>query len=169
MSELMILPLPHRTPEMAARIHALQIAAYRVEARLLEVDHFPPLERTATDVERSPDIYLGALRGEELLGVTSLERTGPEKLLIASLTVGPDHHRQGIGRALVNAILQRDDWQILSVSTGAKNHPALALYQQLGFSERRRHRVGPEEIEVVELAVDRHGTLAGQLQGVFRD
>ena len=69
----------------------------------------------------------------------------------------------------MNAILQRDDWQILSVSTGAKNHPALALYQQLGFGERRRRRVGPEEIEVVELAIDRHGTLAERRQGVFQD
>ncbi len=136
---------------MAARIHAVQAAAYRQEADLLGVAYFPPLDRTAEDIAASTDLYFGAVVGGELLGVISLERRSAEEAVISSLTVEPSVQRRGLGRALVAVAASHAHYDRLWVSTGAKNLPALALYRRLGFEEQRRRRVGAEGIEVVEL------------------
>jgi ribosomal protein S18 acetylase RimI-like enzyme len=148
-----ITPLDHRSREVAQRIHAIQRAAYRLEADLLGVTHFPPLERSAEDVQISLEEFWGASEGEELLGVIGIERLDAAEILISSLTVAPAHHRRGVGRALVQAVLGTRGSCVMVVSTGAKNEPALQLYKQLGFLERRRRLVGLEPVEVVELAV----------------
>jgi ribosomal protein S18 acetylase RimI-like enzyme len=145
--------LDHRSRELAQRIHAIQIAAYRLEADLLGVKHFPPLERSIEDVQGSPDEFWGAREGEELLGVIGLEKVNAAEILISSLTVAPTHHRRGVGRVLVQAALGARSSCALVVSTGAKNEPALHLYKQLGFVEHRRRFVGLEPVEVVELRV----------------
>jgi len=44
-----IVLLDHRSLEVAKRIHAIQIGAYRLEADLLGVKSFPPLERSVED------------------------------------------------------------------------------------------------------------------------
>lgn len=152
-SVLSITVLDHRSREVALRIHAIQMAAYRLEAVLLGVRHFPPLERSVEDVQSSSDRFWGAKGGGELLGVISLERSGAVEILISSLTVDPAYHRRGAGRALVQAVLGTRGSCSMMVSTGAKNEPALQLYRQLGFLERRRRYVGLEPVEVVELEV----------------
>jgi ribosomal protein S18 acetylase RimI-like enzyme len=146
--------LDHRSREMAQRVHALQIAAYRLEADLLGVKHFPPLERSVEDVQSAAEELWGAWEGEELLGVIGLERFNAAEILISSLTVAPGHHRRGVGRALVLSVLDARGSCAVAVSTGAKNDPALQLYKQLGFIEHRRRHVGLEPVEVVELRVD---------------
>jgi ribosomal protein S18 acetylase RimI-like enzyme len=146
--------LDHRSQEMAQRIHTIQIAAYRLEADLLGVKSFPPLERSVEDVQSSLEELWGAQEGEELLGVVGLERLSPAEILISSLTVAPAHHRRGVGRALVLSVLGTRGSCAMVVSTGAKNEPALHLYKQLGFVEHRRRFVGLEPVEVVELRVD---------------
>jgi hypothetical protein len=60
-----------------------------------------------------------------------------------------------VARALVASIAGWAKSQKISVSTGAKNTPALALYKQLGFVEFSRKLVGIEQLEVIELAVER--------------
>ena len=52
---------------MAARIHAVQIAAYQQEAALLGVSDFPPLARTVEDIMGSRELFFRAFDGEELL------------------------------------------------------------------------------------------------------
>jgi GNAT superfamily N-acetyltransferase/protein tyrosine phosphatase (PTP) superfamily phosphohydrolase (DUF442 family) len=137
---------------MAGRIHAVQVAAYRQEAALLGVDRFPPLERTPADIAASTDVHFGAWDDARLLGVISLERRSAGEALISSLTVEPSAQRRGVGRALVAVAAARAGYARLAVSTGTRNLPALALYRQLGFEERHRGSIGPEGIEVVELA-----------------
>jgi ribosomal protein S18 acetylase RimI-like enzyme len=145
--------LAHRSPEEAQRIHAIQMAAYRLEADLLGVKHFPPLERSVEDIQGSTEEFWGAREGEELVGVMGLERFNADEILIGSLTVAPAHHRRGVGRALVLSALDARGSCAMVVSTGAKNEPALRLYKQLGFIEHRRRFVGLEPVEVVELRV----------------
>ena len=151
MSTFSIALLDHHSREMAQRIHAIQIAAYRLEADLLSVKHFPPLERSVEDVQGSAEEFWGAREGEELLGVIGLEKLAEAEILISSLTVAPAHHRRGVGRALVLFVLDARGSCAVAVSTGAKNGPALHLYKQLGFVEQRHRYVGSEPIEVVEL------------------
>jgi len=153
MSNFSIVLLDHCSQEMAQRIHAIQIAAYRLEADLLGVKHFPPLERSVEDVQGSAEEFWGAQEGEELLGVIGLERFNAAEILISSLTVAPAHHRRGVGRALVLSALGARGSCAVAVSTGAKNEPALHLYKQLGFIVQRRRLVGVEPVEIVELRV----------------
>jgi ribosomal protein S18 acetylase RimI-like enzyme len=150
---LTIALLDHRSREVAQRIHAIQIAAYRLEADLMGVKRFPPLERSVEDVQGSPEQFWGAQEGEALLGVIGLERLGAAEILISSLAVAPAHHRRGVGRALVQNALDSRGSCALVVSTGVKNGPALYLYRQLGFIEHRRRFVGLEPVEVLELRV----------------
>jgi GNAT superfamily N-acetyltransferase/protein tyrosine phosphatase (PTP) superfamily phosphohydrolase (DUF442 family) len=152
MAPVVVTIIDPRRPAMAARIHAVQVAAYRQEAALLGVERFPPLERTPADIAASADVHFGAWDGASLLGVISLEPRSSGEALISSLTVEPSAQRRGVGRALVAVAAARADYVRLAVSTGARNLPALALYRQLGFEERRRGSVGPEGIEVIELA-----------------
>jgi GNAT superfamily N-acetyltransferase len=147
--------MANQMEEMASRIHAVQTAAYRQEAALLGIREFPPLKRTVGDVMASSDSFFGAFDGEELLGVMSLEQRNENEVCISSLTVAPPFQRLGVATALVASIAGWTRSQKLSVFTGAKNAPALALYKQLGFVEFSRRFVGVEQLEVVELVAER--------------
>ena len=144
---------------VAAKIHAVQIAAYEQEARLLGVSHFPPLDATADQVRSSPELFFGALSGREIVGLIAvLEEPKVQSLNIASLVVTPRYQRQGVGRLLLSFISTRFEASHMSVSTAAENGPALALYAALGFVEFRRQFVGPERLELVVLEKARANT-----------
>lgn len=147
-----IVALDHRTPATAQRIHAVQRLAYAQEAALLNATHFAPLDRTPADVLSSAERYLGALLADELVGAVSIETDlRAQRMTIASLVVTPMHQRKGIGRLLLAAALHECRGSTVTVSTGAKNAPALALYGSFGFVERGRRTVGPEALSVIEL------------------
>jgi ribosomal protein S18 acetylase RimI-like enzyme len=155
MERIPIRPIVNHIEEMASRIHEIQIEAYRQEAALLGVREFPPLDRTVEDVMASSDAFFGAFDGEELVGVISLEQRSENEVLISSLTVAPSFQRRGVARALVASVASWTRSEKISVSTGARNGPALALYEQLGFVESSRRFVGVEQLEVVELSMGR--------------
>ncbi len=144
--------LDHRDPAVAAAICSVLLPAYAQEALLLGVQHFAPLKKTAADVQASPDFHLGVVHEDQLLGVLSI---GPDEeaqaLCINMLVVHPQAQRQGIGRRLVQEALQRGPGMAFEVSTGAKNAPALALYEQFGFVIYRHGTVGPEQLPLVKL------------------
>ena len=112
--------------------------AYAQEAKLLQVEHFAPLDRTPEDIRTSSEYYLGALHGNVIVGSLSLGSDDePDRINIASLVVHPEYQRQGIGRSLLTEALRRGEGMTFSVSTGAKNTPALALYGEFrGVSPR---------------------------------
>ena len=144
--------LDHRDPTVAAAICSVLLPAYAQEAVLLGARHFAPLNKTAADVQASPDFHLGVVRTGQLLGVLSI---GPDDeaqaLCIGLLVVLPRAQRQGLGRRLVQEALQRGPGMVFAVSTGAKNTPALALYGQFGFVVYRDGTVGPEQLPLVKL------------------
>jgi ribosomal protein S18 acetylase RimI-like enzyme len=150
-----IAAIKHQTHEMAARIHAVQIAAYQQEAALLGVSDFPPLARTVDDIMGSRELFFGAFDGEELLGVIGVEHQSDSEALISSLTVAPPFQRRGVGGALIAAVAERVTCTIIAVSTGAKNYPALTLFKELGFVARRHKCVAPEQLEIVDLSAER--------------
>ena len=143
--------LNHREPPVAARIHAILFAAYRVEAALLQAEVFPPLSRTRGDVRRSANEFFGYLARRRIVGILELEAGGASgaPVTIAALGVEPGYFRRGIGRALVRFALARVNGAV-RVTTGAGNEPALALYRQFGFRVVGRSR-SAHGIELVDL------------------
>lgn len=142
----------HSVLAIARQLHAVQMASYAQEAKLLGAIYFPPLERTVEEVRTSAEQFLGAFIGAEVVGAISVW-PDPEGMgmNIASLVVAPPFQRRGIGAALTEAILAKHGSVELTVQTGVKNSPALALYAQAGFVELRRWFVDREPLELVKL------------------
>ena len=144
--------LPHRDARVAARIHAVMVPAHAQEAALLRVAHFPPLERTPEDLRCSREFFLGAFAGAELVGVLSLGPDDePAQIHVSMLVVDPSHQRRGVGRSLLVEALRRGGGMAFSVSTGAVNAPALALYAALGFVAYRHGTIDGGRIALVKL------------------
>lgn len=151
-SAFRIRPIDHRALPNAQQLHAVQTSAYAQEAQLLGATHFPPLERTVDEVRTSGEEFLAAFIGDEMVGAVSVwtAREGMG-VNIASLVVAPRFQRRGIGKRLLAAVLAERGYGELTVQTGVKNVPALALYAQAGFVEIRRWLVGREPLELVKL------------------
>jgi ribosomal protein S18 acetylase RimI-like enzyme len=144
--------LSHRQPAVAEQIHTVLMLAYAQEAQLLEVKNFPPLEQTAADIQARDEFFLGSFDDRELLGVISVRPDDEAgQINIASLVVHPAQQRRGVARALLTNALQRAATATFSVSTAAKNAPALALYQQFGFEPYRWGTIGDEGLALVKL------------------
>ena len=79
-----------------------------------------------------------AWRGDELLGIGALKRLGAEGAEIKSMRTRADALRQGVARALLEAIIalaRAEGIARLSLETGngPTFEPALALYRTRGF------------------------------------
>jgi len=147
-----IQPLRHQDPAVAAQIHAVLLPAYAQEGRLLGVQHFPPMQRTAADIVGSREFFLGAWLGAELAGVISIGADDePDQICITTLVVHPRCQRQGVARALMHEVLRRADGLMLAVATGADNAPALALYGGFGFVIYRHGVLGEDNLALVKL------------------
>ncbi len=145
-------PVDHHDPAMAAAIHAVQMAAYTQEARLLGARQFPPLERTVRDIQISTENYFAAFDNKILVGVVSLgPGEDPKVKNIASLVVTPARQREGIANLLLQMVLEQYGAGPITVQTAAKNLPALELYAKFGFVECKRWSVGAEALELVRL------------------
>lgn len=159
-------PLDPRDAAVASRIHAVQMAAYAQEAALLGVIDFPPLRHTVADIQADPASFTGAFVDGVLAGVISVEAepadssgpiTGPITVpqvtvpQITALVVDPPYQRRGVARRLLRHVLDAYAGRAVTVSTGADNGPALALYTAHGFVETARRTVTPAGLVVVTL------------------
>jgi ribosomal protein S18 acetylase RimI-like enzyme len=165
---LRIETLAHHDRPVAQRIQAVMALAAAQEAQLLEgADSLPILAdtpdlslapylaliaRAVDEIATDSDFYLGAVEGDDLVGVLSV---GPDdeaqQLCITVLVVQPAAQRRGIARRLVQAALDRLPGTAFSVATTAGNTPALALYQSLGFMAYRHGVIGPNRLPLVKL------------------
>lgn len=122
---------------VAARVVAIQRAAYRVEADLIGFDGIPPLHESVDDLPLHQLQWMGSWEGDVLAGFVAW-RESADNCEIDRLAVHPDFHRRGHGRALVKSLLAH---RVVTVATGTANVPGLGLYESLGF-----HRVGIREV-----------------------
>ncbi len=132
-----IQPLKHTEHAVALRIQQVFQAAYRIEANLIGVKNFPPLERTVRDISASGTEFFGCWRATVLTAVIEVSYQEPH-LAIDSLVVHPDYFRQGLARRLLRFILQQYRWETAEVETAQANMPAITLYEQVGFVETQR-------------------------------
>jgi ribosomal protein S18 acetylase RimI-like enzyme len=96
---------------------------------------------------------LGAWRGDRLVGAITCERDGRSKVRHIGHIVGTmvlrDQQGQGVGRALLTALLERagadDELHQLTLSVTAGNRAAVGLYESAGFT---RYGTLPRAIRV---------------------
>jgi len=129
-----IRPINLADPDLAELVWGVQHAAYRMEAALIGFDRIPPLLDTVESLQRCGETFLGYFDDEEdLAGAIAYTRDSSE-ITICRLMVHPDRFRQGIGRQLLQHVQHLEsDAAKYTVSTSARNAPAIRLYEQEGF------------------------------------
>jgi ribosomal protein S18 acetylase RimI-like enzyme len=74
---------------------------------------------------------------------------GSDEMVIARLFVAPARFRRGVGTALVEHALGQARGRRVVVGTGARNAPALALYERFGFRRLDGGAAGGGYVELV--------------------
>lgn len=126
--------LNNGNPDVSEAIHEIMQESYKQEARLLGLEHFPPLDRTANDIAKDKSIYYGAFLDECLAGVLHFNLGN-----IDSLVVKPCFQRLGIATSLLCRLFIDVKGSSVTVSTAQRNTAAVSLYQKLGFSVASTH------------------------------
>lgn len=121
----------------AHAIHEVFQLSYRVEKDILQLEHFPPLNRTVDDILCSETHFYGISPVEissenPFCGICELSRE-ENALSIDSFTVHPDYFRRGAGTALMRFIIQLFNNETIHVSTAIDNIPAVNFYKKIGF------------------------------------
>jgi ribosomal protein S18 acetylase RimI-like enzyme len=131
MNEIRSLEITDRV--VAEQVLEVQHASYRIEAELIGFDALPPLLETWQDLAQSGELFFGVLKGHDLAGAISY-KVENAVLDIHRVMVHPDYFRRGIAQKLVGFVQAREqDVKRVIVSTGTRNHPAVALYLKLEF------------------------------------
>jgi len=130
----MIKKLRNSDIEISKQIQVVFMASYAIEAKLLDAIDFPPLKRPIEDYVSSANDFYGFFFNNDLAGVVEVvHKTALTH--IQSLVVHPDYFRKGIGKALMNFVMNSFDSECFMVETGVKNGPACQLYLSIGFTE----------------------------------
>jgi ribosomal protein S18 acetylase RimI-like enzyme len=125
--------IDHRDLSQAQRLWDLQQSSYAVEAHLIGFAHIPPLLEGVRAITHLDLTILGATEHEDLVGIVGYRREAAS-VDIDRLAVHPARFRRGFGRKLIEAVHAREaSAEQFTVSTGADNLPAIALYGALGY------------------------------------
>ncbi len=136
--------------DLVRRILAVQVAAYAIEAELLDYPQLPPRFETVDDLRSSGERFIAASIGDEIVGATSIAAS-ESALDICRMVVSPSHMRRGIASRLLTAVetfLGRRS--TITVSTGDANVSAIRLYERHGFRIVTR-RTLPDGLRLVGL------------------
>jgi ribosomal protein S18 acetylase RimI-like enzyme len=98
--------------------------------------------RLGSDANGESGFTLGAWRGDRLVGAITCERDPRSKVRhighIVGMMVMADQQGQGVGRALLDALIARasadDEMHQLTLSVTAGNNAAVHLYESAGFT-----------------------------------
>ena len=96
----------------------------------------------AGELDNPLALWLVAMDGESLAGYVG-SQTVMDETDMMNLAVTPQFRRQGVGEALVNALvasLKELGSRCLTLEVRDSNGPARALYAKLGFAEVGRRR-----------------------------
>ncbi|QUG43537.1 GNAT family N-acetyltransferase [Psychrobacillus sp. INOP01] len=130
--------------KVAESILSIQLPAYKVEADLIGFDGIPQLLDTVKDIRKSRELFLGKLDGSKMMGFISYEDTD-ELIDICRLVVDPNHFRKGIASELLTYLLNvKASEKKVVVSTGAKNIPAITLYERHNFKKLEDIEIEPD-------------------------
>ena len=131
----MIIKINNKEDEIAKEIRAIFQVSYTIEADILKAVDFPPLKRTVSQFSNSNSEFYAYYLNQNIAGVIEI-KNNQDLTHIQSLVVYPKYFRKGIGRKLVQFVLDTYKSIIFIVETGLDNHPAIQLYTSLGFEEQ---------------------------------
>ncbi len=139
-----------QSDDLAQQVLAVQRPSYQIESRLIEYPNLPPLFETVAELQNSEETFVGYWLDGQLAGVLSYEERD-QGAHIGRLVVHPDYFRRGIGRALLRwletAVAPPAH---ITVSTAAKNLPAVQLYRSQDYTIIQ-HTTLPDGLELVLL------------------
>lgn len=130
--------------ENAEAVFTLQIPSYKVEASIIGTADLPPLKETAEDIQASEDNYFAYYDEDELCGVVAIELVG-KVIYLNKLIIHPSHFRKGIAQLLIDYIEGAyPAVEVIKVSTGSKNVPAIQFYKKNGFDQVNTMKVSEQ-------------------------
>ncbi|NQZ07129.1 MAG: GNAT family N-acetyltransferase [Algicola sp.] len=133
----MITKLDQSNEAVANQIFTVFQNSYKIEAELIGTLDFPPLLRSAKDIQNSKNQFYGFSENKCLAAV--IEIVIEDKCLsIDSLTVDPNYFRKGFANKLISHVLETIDFSQAVVETAVVNIPAINLYKKHGFVEFKR-------------------------------
>ncbi|KZS75618.1 ribosomal-protein-alanine N-acetyltransferase RimI [Mycobacterium kansasii] len=119
-----------------------------LEAQLFDGDDPWPAVAFERELASARNHYVGARSGDALVGYAGISRLGrspPYEYEVHTIGVDPAHQGQGIGRRLLNDLLDFADGGVVYLEVRTDNEAALALYRSVGFEQiglrRRYYRV----------------------------
>jgi [ribosomal protein S18]-alanine N-acetyltransferase len=77
--------------------------------------------------------YLAATEGEDLVGYAGLARTAPDEAWVQNIAVRKDAQRRGVGRTLLEALLEAAGDATVLLEVAVDNAPAQHLYARYDF------------------------------------
>jgi len=133
----MIDRLNNSNNKVAQQIYTIFQNSYNIEAQLIGVVDFPPLLRSAKDIENSTTLFYGFSENGGLAAIIEIV-IEDKRLNIDSLVVDPSFFRKGIADQLISYVLASGSFYDATVETAVVNTPAINLYRKHGFVEFRR-------------------------------
>jgi [ribosomal protein S18]-alanine N-acetyltransferase len=119
-----------------------------LEAQLFDGDDPWPAAAFTRELASAHNRYVGARIGETLVGYAGISRLGrrpPFEYEVHTIGVDPAYQGQGIGRRLLNGLLDFADGGAVYLEVRTDNEAAIALYHSAGFTQiglrRRYYRV----------------------------
>ena len=130
----MVIKINNKETKIAEEIRAIFQVSYAVEAEILKAVDFPPLKRTVSQFMDTNSEFYAYYLTRNIAGVIEIDNH-QDITHIQSLVVDPKYFRKGIGRKLVQFILDTYKTKLFTVETGIDNQPAIKLYESFGFQE----------------------------------
>ncbi|HYB36100.1 MAG TPA: ribosomal protein S18-alanine N-acetyltransferase [Mycobacterium sp.] len=120
----------------------------QLEAQLFDGDDPWPTEAFVREISSKHNRYIAARTADMLVGyagISRLGRTPPFEYELHTIGVDPAYQGQGIGRRLLDELLNVAAGGVVYLEVRTDNAPAIALYRSAGFTEvglrRRYYRV----------------------------
>ena len=129
----MITKINNQKKEISEIIYSIFQVSYNIEADLLNATNFPPLKRTLNDLLKCNNTFFAYYLDKKTVGIIEIDNNTSTH--IQSLVVHPNNFRAGIGKSLVNFVLNYYKSKVFTVETGVANYPAIQLYKQFNFQE----------------------------------
>ncbi|MGO8848874.1 ribosomal protein S18-alanine N-acetyltransferase [Mycobacterium sp.] len=119
-----------------------------LEAQLFDGDDPWPAAAFNRELAGAHNHYVGARTGGALVGYAGISRLGrrpPFEYEVHTIGVDPAYQGHGVGRRLLDALLDFADGGVVYLEVRTDNEPAITLYRMAGFEQvglrRRYYRV----------------------------